>query len=161
MNVHCGKDQASPPEKLIAESIVDVATELRLIDAAELMFMIRNDHQANISDLVNSSSELYFKSGTLKFGLTSGCEVDWDSSPTISLDMEFGHKSVFVFFRLMLGRRRAGVEVMNIIFDEPGLSCGAQNARLLAAISEARLPSRNGGSSPPPSLPRGLDDSPA
>ena len=52
------------PERIIADALVDVATELRLTDAAELILMIRNDHAANIADLVNSSTELFYKSGT-------------------------------------------------------------------------------------------------
>ena len=53
-------------EQIIADALVGVASELRLTDAAELMSMIRNDHAANIADLVNSSTELFFKSGTLR-----------------------------------------------------------------------------------------------
>ena len=47
-----------PParERIIADALVDVASELRLTDAAELMLMIHNDHAANIADLVNSST---------------------------------------------------------------------------------------------------------
>src|SRR5215469_13492017 len=46
-------------EQIIADALVDVASELRLPDAAELMSMILNDHAANIADLVNSSTELF------------------------------------------------------------------------------------------------------
>ena len=39
-------------EKIIAEGIVDVATELRLADVGDLMLFIRSDQAANIEDLV-------------------------------------------------------------------------------------------------------------
>ena len=128
-----------PHEKIIADGIVDVATELRLADASELMLMIRNDQEANIADLVNSSTELYFKSGTLKYALVAGCDVRWDSAPTIRLDMEFRHASVNAFFRLMLGQSHAGVEVIDIFFDEKGLDPAAKAQRLTEAIADARL----------------------
>jgi hypothetical protein len=56
-----------PPEReqIIADALVGFASELRLTDAAELMSMIQNDQAANLADLVNSSTELYFKSGTM------------------------------------------------------------------------------------------------
>ncbi|HLH48767.1 MAG TPA: hypothetical protein VKV96_05460 [Roseiarcus sp.] len=127
-------------EKVVADGIVDVATELRLADAAELMVMIRNNQNANIADLVNSSTELFFKPGSLKYALSAGCSVGWDSAPTIALDMEFRNAPVCVFFRLMLGRSRAGVEVMDIIFDEKGLDQAEKTQRLAAAIAAARLP---------------------
>jgi hypothetical protein len=127
-------------EKVVADGIVDVATELRLADASELMVMIRNNQNANIADLVNSSTELFFKPGSLKYALAAGCSVGWDSAPTIALDMEFRNAPVCVFFRLMLGRSRAGVEVMDIIFDEKGLDQAEKTQRLAEAIADARLP---------------------
>ena len=41
--------------------MVDVATELRPADPSELILMIRGEQAANIADLVNSSSELFFQ----------------------------------------------------------------------------------------------------
>jgi hypothetical protein len=133
-------------EKSIADSMVDVATELRLADASELLQMIRNDQEANIADLVNSSTELYFKSGTLKYALAAGCSVQWDSAPTILLDMEFHHASVNAFFKLMLGRSQAGVELIDVFFNEDGLDEAAKAKRLRDAIADARLPSAPGRS---------------
>jgi hypothetical protein len=127
-------------EKVVADGIVDVATELRLADASELMFLIRNNQDANIADLVNSSTELFFKPGALKYALSAGCSVGWDSAPTIALDMEFRNAGVCVFFRLMLGRFRAGVEVIDIIFDEKGLAQAEKTQRLAEAMALARLP---------------------
>jgi len=127
-------------EKTIADGIVDVATELRLADASELLLMIRSNQEANIADLVNSSTELHFKPGALRYALVSACDVRWDAAPTIVLDMEFRHASVSVFFRLTLGRLRAGVEIIDVFFDENGLDAAAKTQRLNAAIADARLP---------------------
>ena len=48
-------------ERMLADAMVDVATELRLADPLEFLMMIRGDQDANIADLVNSSSELFFR----------------------------------------------------------------------------------------------------
>ena len=40
------------PERVIADALIDVASELRLTDAAELINLIRNDEAANLADLV-------------------------------------------------------------------------------------------------------------
>ena len=66
----------------------------RLTDAAELMSMIRNDHAANIADLVNSSTELFFKSGTLRYALSASFKAPWDATPVVEIDMEFRHAAV-------------------------------------------------------------------
>jgi hypothetical protein len=127
-------------EKIIAESIVDVATELRLADVSDLMLFIRCDQTANIEDIVNSSTELYFRNGTLKYALAAGCSVRWDAPPTILLDMEFRHAAVSVFFRLVLSQSRAAVEVIDIFFDETGLDDDAMTQKLIDAVADAKLP---------------------
>lgn len=126
-------------EQIIADALVDVASELRLTDAAELMSMIRNDHAANIADLVNSSTELFFKGGTLRYALSANFKAPWDATPTVEIDMEFRHAAVCAFFRLKIGERRAGVEIIDILFEDPGLDDLAKTERLSAAIESARL----------------------
>ena len=112
---------------------------MRLTDAAELITMIRNDHAANIADLVNSSTELFFKSGTLRYALSASFTAPWDATPVVAIDMEFRHAMVSAFFRLTIGWRRAGVEIMDILFDEEGLDERAQAERLYAALESAKF----------------------
>jgi hypothetical protein len=126
-------------EELIANAMVDVATELRLADAAELIMMIRNEQEANIADLVNSSSELFFKSGTLRYALSAACEVQWDTAPTVRLEMEFRNAAVCAFFSLMIGRNRAAVDIAEILFEDEPLDESDRLQRLSAAIASARL----------------------
>ena len=136
-------------EKIIAEAIVGVATELRLADVCDLMMFIRNEQAANIEDLVNSSTELYFRNGTLKYALVAGCSVRWDAAPTILLDMEFRHAGVSVFFRLVLSQSRAAVEIIDVFFDESGLDQKMRTQRLIDAVADARLPDQRTQSSRP------------
>jgi hypothetical protein len=49
---------------------------------------------------------------------------------------------VCAFFRLKIGQRRAGVEIIDILFDEQGLDELAKAERLSAALDSARLRSR-------------------
>ena len=83
--------------------MVDVASELRLIDPSELILMIRGEQAANIADLVNSSGELFFRGGALRYALSAGCDVQWDTTPIIRLDMEFHYAAVSAFFKLTIG----------------------------------------------------------
>jgi hypothetical protein len=128
-----------PREQIIADALVGVASELRLTDAAELMAMIKSDQAANIADLVNSSTELFFKSGTLRYALSASFKAPWDATPAVEIDLEFRHAGVSAFFRLKIGERRAGVEIIDILFDEQGLDDFAKTERLSAALQGARL----------------------
>ncbi|HTR12538.1 MAG TPA: hypothetical protein VMI72_04580 [Roseiarcus sp.] len=129
-------------ERIIADALVDVASELRLTDAAELIHMIRSDQAANIADLVNSSTELFFESGTLRYALSASFRAPWDETPVIAIDMEFRHAMVSAFFRLTIGWRRAGVEIIDILFDEQGLDDRAKAERLNAALESAKVRGR-------------------
>jgi hypothetical protein len=129
-------------EQIVADALVDVASELRLTDAAELILMIRGDQAANLADLVNSSTELFFKSGTLRYALSASFRSPWDATPVVEIDMEFRHAAVCAFFRLKIGQRRAGVEIIDILFDEKGLDEIAKAERLSAALDSARLQMR-------------------
>ncbi len=124
-------------EKTLADAIVDVATELRLSDPTEFILLVRGEQEANISDLVNSSSELFFKKGALRYGLSADCALGWGSTPSVSLDMEFRHDHVTAFFRLIIGGSRAAVEVVDVLFDEEAGPRGAD--RLREAIAAAKL----------------------
>ncbi len=126
-------------EQIIADALVGFASELRLTDVAELMSMIQNDHAANLADLVNSSTELFFKSGTLRYALSACFKAPWDATPTVEIAMDFRHAAVCAFFRITIGQRRAGVEIQDILFEERGLDDFAKAERLYEAFEAARL----------------------
>ena len=116
-----------------------MASELRLTDVAELINLICNDQEANIADLVNSSTELFYRSGALRYALSASFKAPWDATPEVALDMEFRHERVSAFFRLTIGQRRAAVEITDILFDEQGLDERAEAERLVAAFASARV----------------------
>jgi hypothetical protein len=53
--------------------------------------------------------------------------------------MEFRHAAVCAFFRLTIGQRRAGVEILDILFEAQGLDDFAKAERLADALETARL----------------------
>src|SRR3974390_3360022 len=77
--------------KALGAAFDPVAAELRLADAGDFIAFIHDEKFANIQDIVNSSVELYFKPGTVSFGWGAEYELDWVSSPVITLDMELRH----------------------------------------------------------------------
>ncbi len=140
-----GKDYTYDREKALADGIKEVASELRLIDAADFVAFIRTEQFANIGNLVSSSTELYFKPETIKFGLSGDVNLQWGSPPSVSLDMEFHHMRVNVYFRLLLEALHAGVEIDYITFDEGSADPDENTQRLVDAIANARLaPPRDG-----------------
>ncbi len=88
-----GNDFAREREKALADGLREVATELRMIDPADYIAFIRTEQFGNLRTLVNSSTEMFFKPGTISFGLSGEADISWDSEPVIALDMEFHHLS--------------------------------------------------------------------
>lgn len=134
-----GKDYTFEREKALAEGIKEVASELRLIEAADFVAFIRTDQFANIGNLVNSSTELYFKPDTIKFGLSGEVSLQWGTTPSVSLDMEFHYMRVNVYFRLLLEALHAGIEIDYITFEDASADPDQNTQRLIAAIASARL----------------------
>ena len=126
-------------EKALADGLRDVASELRLIDAADLIAFIRTGQLANVANLVSASTELYFKPGTVSFGQSGEVEVGWGKVPTISLDMEFRHQRVSVYFRLLLEALQAAVEIDYISFEDEAADSAENTRQLVRAIASARL----------------------
>ncbi len=126
-------------ERVIADAIVDVATELRLSDPTEFILLVRGEQEANIADLVNSSSELFFKKGSLRYALAADCVLSWGSTPSVTLDMEFRHDRVTAFFRLTLAGHRARVELLEVLNEDDEGTYDNPAERLRNALAGARL----------------------
>ncbi len=126
-------------EKILAESLADVATELRLVNVVDLIFYVQGQRCANLEDLVNSSAELYFKYGAVRYAWSADLEVVWDALPTISLSMEFCWRGVTAFFNLCLNAARAGVDIQHLAFDN-AWGEAAERLRLFSlAVADSRL----------------------
>lgn len=135
-----GRDYAREREKALAEGMREVASELRLIDPADFVAFIRTEQFGNIRALVNSSTEMFFRPGTIHFGLSGEVELAWGSAPRISLDMEFHHQNVDAYFRLVLLSMQAAIEISYVSFEGSSADPDENTGRLVAAIADARLP---------------------
>lgn len=126
-------------EQIVAEAIRPVATELRLIDAADFIALLRFESYASLADLVESAAELYFLPGTVNFGLGGNYDLDWDSHPEIVLDLELKPRGVTVYARLVLAKETAGVEISHINFQHPSPDPEENTAFLASSLEEAKF----------------------
>lgn len=129
-------------ETIIAEHIAEVVTDLRLVDAADYIAFIRCELFANIADIVNSATELYFYPSTLTFGQGADYRLDWNTPPTIVLDMEFRNQGVSAYFRLTLADNVFEVDLNHVAFDKADPSPDTNTERLRLALIDSRLQKR-------------------
>jgi len=125
-------------ERIVAEAICPVATELRMLDAADLVSLLRFECYGNLADLVSSAAELYFLPGTINFGAGGDYRLDWGTEPEVTLDMEIRPPGVTVYAKLLLQKDKAGVEVTHVAFSEPLADPDDNTAFLRQSLDEAR-----------------------
>ncbi len=118
-------------EKIIADAICTVASELRLIDVADLISMLRFERHGDLADLVASAAEMYFLPGTIKLGIGGDYYLDWGGQPRVVLDLEIRPRKVTIYARLVLEQDCGGIEINHIAFDEP-LENPEENTAVLA-----------------------------
>ncbi|PWV99824.1 hypothetical protein DFR52_10321 [Hoeflea marina] len=106
-------------EKIVADAMCPVASELRLIEVADLIAMLRFERHADLDDLVTSAAELYFLPGTVKLGIGGDYKLDWRGNARVVLDLEIKPMGVTVYARLTLEHDCAGVEIDHIAFERP------------------------------------------
>jgi hypothetical protein len=126
-------------EKIVAEAIRPVATELRLIDAADFIALLRFESHASLADLVSSAAELYFLPGTVNFGIGGNYKLDWDTQPEITLDLELKPDGVTVYAQLALGKDTAGLEINHINFQTPSNDPDENTAFLANSLNAAKF----------------------
>jgi hypothetical protein len=134
-----GSNTTLERERALAEGMREVASELRLVDATDFIAFIRTGQFANVGSLVSSSTELFFKPGTVRFGSSGDIDLKWGGAPSIMLDMEFNHMRVAVHFRLRLETLEAGVEIDYITFEGASADADENTERLVKAIADARI----------------------
>lgn len=134
----CREDQAEH-EMALAAGLKEVAAELRLLEAADLVAFIRTGRFGNVQSLVDAATEMYFKPGTVCFGHAGNVNLSWSGEPSVVLNMEFHHRRVDVYFRLTLEAEEAGVEIEYISFGNQPADRLDTTRRLIAAIADARF----------------------
>ncbi len=126
-------------EALIASAMRPVAAELRLCDLSSLARHILSNEAANLTDLLESSSELYFKPGTLTYAGTSSIDLNWNGDVRVCLHMRFVNEGVSVMFQLFLLALNSAVDVKFIAFDHPSQDWQENTKRLEAALVNASV----------------------
>ena len=126
-------------EILVANAIREVVSELRMVDVCDYIAFIRMGHLANLADLVDSAAERYFMPGTLRLGHGGDVQLDWDTEPRITLDLELRPHGATVYFTLTLAADTAAVDVNYVAFEEPSATPEENTAYLEVALENTRI----------------------
>lgn len=125
-------------EKILADGLVEVASELRMVDISDYIYHIKSENYANVGDLISSSAELYFKPGTITFNWSATLRVDWKAPPAVAFDLEFKNAGVTALFSLELEDARASVDIRSITFENEHDGPAGNTERFYDAVLSAK-----------------------
>lgn len=139
-------------EKIIADALRPIASELRLVDAADLISLLRFERHAELAELVSEAAELYFLPGTIRLGEGGEYHLEWRGEPKIVLDLELHAPGATVYLRLTLQDETGGIEINHIDFDQSSADRQADAAFLAEALGRAAFVPRSRPSRPEPAF---------
>ncbi|MFK0384936.1 hypothetical protein [Agrobacterium sp. NPDC090273] len=132
-------------EMIVAEAINPVATELRLLDPADLISLLRFECYGSIADLVSSAAELYYHPGTINFGAGGEYKLEWEGVPEVVIDLELKPRGATVYAQLTLAAEHAAIEINHISFQNPSDNPDENTEFLRRSFREARFVSSRQG----------------
>jgi hypothetical protein len=126
-------------ERIVAEAISPVASELRLLDAADIISLLRFELYGNLADLVASAAELYFHPGTVVFGAGGDYRLEWGGPPEVVLDLEIKPRGITIYSQLTLTEKQAGLDIKHIAFHDTSGDPDTNTRMLEDRLKEARF----------------------
>lgn len=125
-------------ERIVASEMRPLADDLRLLDVGQIAAFVAANRPENVASLVQSSIELVFNPGFLRFNRVVQLEISWERRPNVVLGLEFHHAQVHVYLRMALEAHWASVEIDYIYFDDPTLCTSDATSVLACALNSAR-----------------------
>jgi len=130
-------------ERILAHYVAKIIPDLRLVDVQHYIYHLYHGHYANIAEIVEAATELYFFPQTLRFADAGDFQLKWKQPPVLLLNMEFFNKGVRLAFCLNLRHDRFAIELERIRFgsvqDVETSSSYSDSQRLISALNDACL----------------------
>lgn len=126
-------------EIIVANSIKEVVSELRMVEPADYIAYIHLERFGNIADIVDSAAELFFIPGTLRLGHSGEAHASWSLPPRVKLDLELKPAGATVYFTLTMSDENAAVDVNYVSFDNPSEDPEENSAFLESTLAAARI----------------------
>lgn len=125
-------------EKLLGKSIRPFLSELYMVSPGTMIAYICADQNANIEDIVASSTEALGRPGSLRYGKVATVDFDWGEAPAVTIRMEFLHDTLTAFFDLIFQRGFVGVDILGILYKDTIGSAAENLQRFAEATAEVR-----------------------
>jgi hypothetical protein len=124
-------------ERIIGRFVRPVANELRSLELHLLVAQVSTGRAGNLESIVEASSELYFKPGTLRCSQIAEIDLRWGAPPKVAIVLTFCAHGVVAAFLLQLDTFSSGVDLQYASFPE-GLSPKQETKLLERVLKKSR-----------------------
>ena len=134
-------EQFQKHERLIMLAMQPMIKELLLVDVADLIGYLTFDQHNLVTDLVDSAAEQYFAPGFVGYREVGHAEVDWNTTPSIGLQLTLNAPSISFDFVLTLGSDAAAIKLLgvNALSDDSDLDSSLKVLERAIAINSVRM----------------------
>ncbi|NKB54687.1 MAG: hypothetical protein GKR97_21240 [Rhizobiaceae bacterium] len=98
-------------EQHIMLAIQPLIKELLLVDVADLIAYLTFEQHNQIADIIDSATEQYFAPGFVGYREVGSADIDWDKSPTITLELVMNAPNHAFEFSLILESKVASIKL--------------------------------------------------
>ncbi len=98
-------------ERMIMLAVQPLIKELLLVDVADLIAYLTFEQHNQIADIVDSAAEQYFAPGFVGYREVGSADVDWNTSPSITLQLAMNAPDYSFEFGLTLDSQSAAVKL--------------------------------------------------
>ncbi|WP_026379059.1 hypothetical protein [Afifella pfennigii] len=106
-------------ERLLGETLKPFMAEIYLVNCGIMASYIFSRAEANVRDIVDSSTEALRRPELVRYGRKAVVEVDRKRRIAITLGMEFVHDSLTAQFDLVFNRDFVGIDILGISYRRP------------------------------------------
>lgn len=125
-------------EQLLGESIKPFMAEVYLVNLGIMASYVLAEHDANLTDILDSSAEALSHPELLRYARSSAVREDLDSVPIIAIRMEFVHDTLTALFDIVLGRDSVGVDILGISYRDSITAPEEGLKRFTRAVADLR-----------------------
>ncbi len=101
-------------EQHIMLAIQPLIKELLLVDVADLIAYLTFEQHNQVADIIDSATEQYFAPGFVGYREVGSAAIDWDRSPSITLELVMNAPNHSFEFSLILESQVASIKLGRI-----------------------------------------------
>lgn len=136
---HTHEEDYTQFENILNDALRSVALEIRSVALLDLASFIHANKLENVRDIIDSATELFFRSGTVVFSNSGEVKLDWFGVPVVILDLELHQSGIDIYFRLNIETFKTQIQILHATLNLQPLRVEAHLHIFEEALQNAKV----------------------